>query len=64
MSNEPGAEKSPLKHETGTLDAVKGRTDEENTDPVRVCQPNTPAGEASIRARAARSRGVLKNNPS
>ena len=43
MSNEPGAGKRPLKHETGSLDAMKGRTDKESTDPVR----DMPADEAS-----------------
>ena len=43
MNNEPGAGRGPLKHETGSLDAMKGRTDEESNNPVRDAQ----ADEAS-----------------
>ena len=35
MGNEPGAGRGPLKHETGSLDAVKGQTDEESHDPAQ-----------------------------
>jgi hypothetical protein len=35
MDNEPGAGRGPLKHETGSLDAVKGQTDQESNDPAQ-----------------------------
>ena len=40
VDSEPGAGKRPHKHETGSLDAMKGRTDEESLNPVEGRQPN------------------------
>jgi len=37
-SSEPGAGRCPLKHETGSLDAVKGRTEKESNDPATDAQ--------------------------
>ena len=53
MSNEPGAGKRPLKHDTGSLDAVKGRTDEESNDPAMDAR----ADQASRRGERKRQRG-------
>ena len=53
MSNEPGAGKGPLKHETGSLDAVKGQTDKESNDPAQ----DAPADKASRRGERKCRRG-------
>jgi hypothetical protein len=51
VANEPGVGKYPHKHETGSLDAMKGRTDEESLDPVEGGQPDKASwpGRASSR---------------
>ena len=59
MSNEPGAGRCPLQHETGRLDAMKGRTDEESTDPAQEMR----ADEAS-RPGEHKCRRVEKNRGS
>jgi len=51
--SEPGAERGPHKHETGSLDSMKGRTDEESFDPVGAIQSD----EAGRRAENASRHG-------
>jgi RNA-directed DNA polymerase len=53
MDNEPGAGRCPLKRDTGSLDAVKGRTDEESNDPA----PDAQANETSRRGKRKCRRG-------
>jgi hypothetical protein len=56
MRNEPGAEKSPLKHETGSLDAVKGRTDEESHDPAQDMRTDDASRLGGHKCRRGESR--------
>ena len=44
-NSKPGAGRGPLKQETGKLDAVKDRTDEESSTTWRTLTPIKPAGE-------------------
>ena len=60
MDNEPGAGKRPLKRDTGSLDAVKGRTETENRGPWRGAEMDPakrdPQGCGAERRRRSQQR--------
>jgi hypothetical protein len=60
VANEPGAGKRPHKHETGSLDAMKGRTDEEFLDPVEGLHPDKASWPGSASSRHSGKHGGVR----
>ena len=63
LSSEPGAQRARLNKETGRLDAGKGRTKQEPTDPEEGERPATASRPGKAPARPGGKHGKVQDDP-